>query len=272
MGKIIGIISIKGGVGKTSVVVALGAALANEFNKKVLLLDANFSAPNLALHLGLVNPEITMHHVLNDQAKADEAIYETEHGFHIMPGALQHRRINPFKLKDKIKHLRNYYDVILIDSSPVLNEEILSTMISSDELFVVTAPDFVTLSTTLRAVKLAKQKKTPIAGLIINKVYNKKFELSLEEIEDAANCNVLAVLTHDMTVLEALSKSIPSTMYKQTNSTIEYKKLAAAILGEEYKDPRFKSKLKRLFSKLPKQEINRTIFKNDPQRNSTRFM
>ena len=37
MGKIIGIISIKGGVGKTSVVIALGAAMANEFDKKVQL-------------------------------------------------------------------------------------------------------------------------------------------------------------------------------------------------------------------------------------------
>jgi len=51
MGKTIGIISIKGGVGKTTTVSALGAALANEFDKKVLLIDANFSAPNLALHL-----------------------------------------------------------------------------------------------------------------------------------------------------------------------------------------------------------------------------
>ena len=75
MGKIIGIISIKGGVGKTSVVIALGAAMANEFDKKVLLVDGNFSAPNLALHLGLINPEITLHHVLNNRANAENAIY-----------------------------------------------------------------------------------------------------------------------------------------------------------------------------------------------------
>jgi MinD-like ATPase involved in chromosome partitioning or flagellar assembly len=46
-GKIIGIISIKGGVGKTTAVSNLGAVLANEFGKKVLLVDANFTAPNL---------------------------------------------------------------------------------------------------------------------------------------------------------------------------------------------------------------------------------
>ena len=64
MGKVIGIVSLKGGVGKTSVVTALGAAIS-EFNKKVLLVDANFSAPNLGLHLNIINPEVTIHDVLD---------------------------------------------------------------------------------------------------------------------------------------------------------------------------------------------------------------
>ena len=56
MGKIIGVLSLKGGVGKTSSVVSLGAALSH-FGKRVLLVDANFSTPNLGIHLDVVNPE-----------------------------------------------------------------------------------------------------------------------------------------------------------------------------------------------------------------------
>jgi len=63
-GKIIGVISLKGGVGKTTTVANLGASLAKDFNKKVLVVDANFSAPNLGLHLGLVDPKTTIHDVL----------------------------------------------------------------------------------------------------------------------------------------------------------------------------------------------------------------
>ena len=51
MVKIYGIISIKGGVGKTTAVCNLGAVLAHEFGKRVLLVDANLSSPNLGLHL-----------------------------------------------------------------------------------------------------------------------------------------------------------------------------------------------------------------------------
>jgi len=263
MGQIIGIISLKGGVGKTSSVANLGAALASEFGKKVLVVDANFSAPNLALHLGLVNPEATIHDVLLDKTNAEEAIYEHESGFHLMPGAYISRKINPFKLKQKISHLKNSYDFIIIDSSPNLNDEMLATMVASDKLFVVTSPDYPTLSTTLRAVRLAKQKKTPIAGLILNRVRNKKFELSLKEIEDAAEVPIMSVLPEDIRVLEALANTTPVSIHKpKANISIEYKKLAAALIGEEYNDTRLWPRLKGLFIKdVAKDNINRLLMK-----------
>ena len=67
-GRTIGIISLKGGVGKTTTVANLGAVLAKEFNKKVLVIDANFSAPNLGLHLGIVEPKVTIQDVLLNRA------------------------------------------------------------------------------------------------------------------------------------------------------------------------------------------------------------
>lgn len=263
MAKTIGIIAIKGGVGKTTTVTALGAALANTFNKRTLVVDANFSAPNLGLHVGIVDPEVTLHDVFAGKAKIEDAIHRTEYGFDILPGALMHDLIDPSKLKSKLVPLQQLYDVILLDSSPTLNEEILSTMVAADQLFVVTTPDHVTLSTTLRAVRLAQDKKTKIDGLILNKVYSKKFELSLEEIEDAADCTVLAVLPHEVNVLEALAETRPTTMHRENEAAIEYRKLAAALIDEEYEDHRFWSRLTRLFSREPrKQDMNRDVFRD----------
>lgn len=56
-GKILGIISGKGGVGKTTTVANLGVALVNEFGKKILVLDGNIITANLNLHLDLVYPQ-----------------------------------------------------------------------------------------------------------------------------------------------------------------------------------------------------------------------
>ena len=132
MSKVIGIIAIKGGVGKTSCSANLGAALAYEFNKRVLLVDANFSAPNLALHFGLADPEATLHDTLSNKANIGDAIYEYDKNLHIIPGSMLNEKINPFKLREKLHKLKDLYDVIIIDSSPNLNNEILATMLASD--------------------------------------------------------------------------------------------------------------------------------------------
>lgn len=258
MAKTIGIVSLKGGVGKTSVVVSLGAALS-ERGKKVLLVDGNLSSPNLGLHLNIVNPEKTLQHVLDRSANPSDAIHKFE-DMSILPASLYQKfNVNPLKIKDKIRYLKKSYDFILIDSSPALNEETLGVILASDEILVVTTPDHATLSTTLKALKLANQRGTKINGIIINKVYDKRFELDLEDIEKTLEIPVLAVIPHDVGFLESLSSMKP---YVKSNSgskgNEEFKKLAAVLSGEKYRS----KKLSEFFRKLTpsRQEINREIF------------
>lgn len=258
MGKTIGIVSLKGGVGKTSVVAALGAALA-DFDKKVLLIDGNLSSPCLGLHLNIIDPEKTLHHVLNRTANVTEAIYQYEN-FDIMPASTFERiETSPLKLKDKIKGLKQKYDFILIDSSPTLDSETLAVILASDEIFVVTTPDHPTLNSTLKAIRLAKQRGTPISGLILNKVHKKDFELALENIEEIAEIPVMAVIPYDTNVLKALSELVPSTHHKpHSEGSTEYKKLAATLAGTKYRQTRLKDLFRKLVPK--KQEINRELF------------
>ncbi len=263
MSKTIGVIAIKGGVGKTTTAVNLGSSLANDFNKKVLVVDGNFSAPNLGLHIGVVNPGITLHDVLSGRTPVTKAIYQHEQGFDYIPSNLIHRKIDVYKLKQKLNEIKANYDVILVDSSPNLNHEMLSTIVASDELLVVTTPDYPTLSATMNAVRIAKHRKTPISGLVLNKVRNKHFELSLDDIEKSTNTPVLAVLGDDIKVLEALSETLPySTHFGERDSAIEYKKLAGSLVGDIYEDNRFKSKIKRLFKRPEKADINRDVYRD----------
>jgi len=258
MGKVIGVVSLKGGVGKTSVVAALGAAIS-KFGKKVLLVDANFSAPNLGLHLDLIDPEVSLQDVLSRKANVNQAIYKLD-DFDVIPSSIVYpSEINVLKLKDKIRILRKRYDVVLIDSSPSLNEETLAVILAADDLLVVTTPDYPTLGMTMKSVKAARQRGTPISGLVINKVYKKNFELSLDDVERTAEVPVMAVIPHDVNVLKALSEFTPSTIHKpKSKGSQEFHRLAASLIGEEYEPVR----LKRFFRwRSPnKQDINRTIF------------
>lgn len=256
MGKSIGVISLKGGVGKTSSVVALGDALS-DFGKKVLLVDANFSAPNLGIHLNLINPKNTLHEVLRGESNISQAIVGLDN-FDVLPSnVFNNFQISPLKLKDKLRSLKDKYDVVLIDSSPALNDETLAAMLASDELLVVTTPDYPTLAMTLKAIKLAKQRGTQINGLILNKVHGRNFEISVDDVEETLELPVLAVVPHDVDVLKSLNRFEPLTK-RNSEAGEEYRKLAASLIGVEYKPVKVRNFLRWLNPK--KQDINRTIF------------
>jgi septum site-determining protein MinD len=162
------------------------------------------------------------------------------------------------KLRDKLGSLKKKYDFIIIDSSPSLNEESLAVVLASDEVILVTTPDHTTLSTTLKSIKAIKKKGTKIDGLVLNKVRNKNFELSINDIEDTTDVPVLAVIPEDENVIRSLSEFKPSTIYKpKSKGSVEYKKLAAVLTGEKYNPFSLGNLLK--FNKK-KQEVNREIF------------
>ena len=258
--RIIGFISVKGGVGKTTTVANLGLILAKDFKKRVLVVDGNFSGPSLALHFGFTKPKNTLHDVLEKKVRIEKAIYEHSSGMHLLPSSLLSRKTDFSKFGKYLASLRAYYDVILVDSSPALNEEMLATISASDELFVITTPDYVTLASTLHAVKTAKEKRTYISGLIMNKVRGKKFELSLEDVQDATKVPVVSVLHDDEKLMHSLARSLPLSAYLNNRTVAEYKKLAAALIGEKYNDKRIGARFSSLIGKrLSQDEINRAI-------------
>ncbi|HLC73751.1 MAG TPA: AAA family ATPase [Candidatus Nanoarchaeia archaeon] len=261
-GRIIGFISIKGGVGKTTTVANLAQTLSEDFNKKVLIVDANFSAPCIPMHYGFLEWKNTLHDVLNNKASIKEAVYQYSESLHILPSGFHGEKNTAFlKLKQHLVTLKHYYDLILIDTTPALNKELLAAMNASDELFIVTTPDHPTLSCTMHAIKLAKIKKIHITGMILNQVLGKKYELNIETLEDHTQTPIVSVLFKDKKIPKSISKTIPLTkLYPKSKTAINFKKLASAIIKENFEDPSFINKIKSRFSKkVERDKINRVI-------------
>ncbi len=231
--KIIGIVSVKGGVGKTSLTSNLGAVLAWRFKKRVLLVDANFSAPNLGMHLGIVEPKVGIHHVLDGKEHIFDSVHDFEGMFHFIPACLHYsKKISYDSFKNKLKHFYGKYDYILLDASP--SHEISATLQAADSFLVVLSPDFPTVSTTISTIRLIENTKKPILGLVLNRVQKKSFELKRKEIQRTLGYSILSVLPEDKKMYKALSLLRPYTyVYPRKNLTQQYITLASQITGEK---------------------------------------
>ena len=86
-GNVLAFVSIKGGVGKTTLALETATSLVKNFDKKVLLIDANFSAPNIGLYLDLTH-DLHLHDAL-DGTPVHNAIYES-HGVDIIPASIHY--------------------------------------------------------------------------------------------------------------------------------------------------------------------------------------
>ncbi len=258
---VLSIVSLKGGVGKTTTAVNLGAALAREFGQKVILIDTNYGAPNLGIHLGIVEPPHNIQNVILDKTSLPEAILRHKQGFDLIAASLNPIPVDPLLLKTKLEPLKKTYNFIILDTAPNMDDP--SFLSLADSVLVITTPDYPTLSCTMRAVKEAKQLNTPIIGLLLNKVHNKTFEITLEEIEEATTTPVLAVIPHNTLLLETLAQTTSAISTKPLSKvSIEYKHLAASLTGTTYKDPRLITLIKRIFpKKIRKEEVNRELLR-----------
>lgn len=250
MAKIYGIISGKGGVGKTTSAINLGAAL-NSLGQDVVVVDANLSTPNVGLHLGSPIVPVTLNHILNNKAKLEEAIYEHHSGLKILPSSLSTKELKKIKhenLTNLGKQLKKLTNQIILDSSAGLGKEAEAVINAADEIILVTQPEMPSVTDALKSAKLAEQLKKPMTGFILARHKGKKTELPLDNIKDLLELPLLGIIPEDKNMQKALSlKNAIVHTHPRSKASKSYMEIARKLLGEE--KPAFFS---RLLEKLQK--------------------
>jgi chromosome partitioning protein len=192
MSEIIAICNQKGGVGKTTTTMNLGAYLA-AFGKKVLLIDFDAQS-NTTSGLGFDYKKLkkTVYNTLIFNDSLQETIYKTSvFGLHLLPASpdligaqveLNHFDNKEFRLAQILSSITQYYNYILIDLPPSLGVLTINGLVAANQVLIPIQAEYYALEglsqlvTTIDLIRRNLEKDLHILGAILT-LYDKRNRL-----------------------------------------------------------------------------------------------
>jgi len=166
------ITSGKGGVGKTTLTVNLGIAIAKS-GRRVLLLDGDLGLANVNVQLGVI-PKLTINDVVKGTHRMSEVIRSTNFGIDIIPGASGIAALANLGETERAVLLSEMealqgYDVMLIDTAAGIGENVLRFVLASDDIVVVTTPEPTALADAYGIIKTVLVQGPRRIRLLVNR-------------------------------------------------------------------------------------------------------
>ena len=188
MGRVIAVSNLKGGIGKTTTVVNLGAGLALK-GARVLLVDVDAQG-NLAIALG-VQPRRTIYEVLVDGAQAADCVLTARRNLDLLAADQALLGVQPILaqrpdwsrvLDQMLRPLYKTYDFILIDSGGSLTVLNTNALVCASDVVVPTAVEHF----SLKSIELLFQQVARVKGstssirMIVPTMYDPRTRQSIE--------------------------------------------------------------------------------------------
>jgi len=237
MTRVIGIISGKGGVGKTTVALNLGTILSQYFKRNVTVVDCNITTSHLGLHLGVYNHPVTLNKALSGISDIYDS-YQHSSGMNVIPASMyleDLKGVDITKLRENIEKIFDRNDIIILDSGPGLGREAMATLKASDEVMCIATPYVPSIIDTMRVHGIINEIGKEHLGIVLNMVNKEKYELTKHEIEHLTGIPIISSIPYDKNVNKSLGLKVPVTVLDpKTAASKELFNLASSIIGEEY--------------------------------------
>lgn len=240
MTRILGIVSGKGGVGKSTVSANLSLAL-QKFGKDVVVVDCNLSTPHLSYYLGVSDYKTTINDVLLGRIDINSAFYNYN-GLKYIPASLKLEDLIDIDLGHFKTHLAKLAnkktDFIILDSAPGLGKEALSVVDASNEIIFVTTPFIPMINDVIRCRNIVKKFGDKKMSIILNMVTGRGNELKANAIEKITNIPVMGEVLFDNNLANCLALREPIVECKSgAIASISFLKLASILAEKDYEVP-----------------------------------
>ena len=117
-----------------------------------------------------------------------------------------------------------------------LGDEVIKIMLAVDAVIIITTPDLIAVTDTLKTLHMIKDIKRKLYGVVINKKTDQDYEMSLDNIKQFLETKILGAIPEDKHFLTSLYYKNPFVFaFPDRDGSLEFKKIAADILGKTYK-------------------------------------
>lgn len=243
MGCVMVVTSGKGGVGKSTITVGVGAALARR-GKKVLLIDGDAGLRSLDIMLGISQELVfDIYDVLVGNCEPIKAIYACNdvRGLYLMPAPQSiENRVTPELMTRLIKGLSGYYDYVIVDCPGGLGGGFKSAIAAAQTALLVLTPDPVCIrdADLIRQRLMAEGMKN--TRLLINRFSDRSLENSripdIDYIIDASGVQLLGVIPEDSELACAMARGHAATNHGIAPEAFE--RIVARLEGERIALPK----------------------------------
>ena len=232
MGRVYAVASGKGGVGKTTTTVNLGAALAAA-GHEVAVVDADLGMANVAGAFDVDPAAATVHDVLAGEADVADATYEGAGGVSVIPGSddvTAFARSDPEGLDDLVDALSEY-DFVLLDTGASLTHVTVRPLAIADEVLLVSTTERAALGDTDRTRQVTNRVGGSVVGAVLTRVDPAK--PNAEEVTATLDAKVLEVVPEDSAVGGAMAAGAPLEVHApRSQAAAAYRRLAALLSGD----------------------------------------
>ena len=249
IGKVITIMSPKGGAGKTMTSSNVGLALAmmSGTPERIVIMDADLQFGDICISLQ-VEPQHTIVDAARDIDKLDEQLLDSllathSSGLRVLSAPLEPSLADEVSTQVVVKTLgmlKRMFDYVVIDTAPFLDEPVLSILERSDVVLLVVDMDLPAVKNAKLALDTLKLIKFPFEKikLILNRV-NSKARLDIHELERSLGLEVQAAVSSDKLVPRAVNEGEPVvSLYPRSRVAKDLRGVAALVLdGEAIDEP-----------------------------------